>query len=72
MDASYVFFELPTIVRRWLLAGVESFMSPVSGEIEFQHSSEAVGSSGLGDGPVSSKQTMATGGHIEADAGSMR
>ena len=42
------------------------------GEIGFQHNCEAVRISGLGDGSVSSKQTMATGGHMESDAGPMR
>ena len=42
------------------------------GEIGFQHKCEAVGSSGLGDGSVSNKQIMATGGYMETDAGPMR
>ena len=41
-------------------------------EIGFQHNFEAVGSSGLEDESVSSKQTMATGDRMETDAGSMR
>ena len=42
------------------------------GEIGFRHNCEAVGRSGLGDGSVSSKQTMATGGQIETDGRPMR
>ena len=37
-----------------------------------QHNCKAVERSGLGEGSVSSKKTIATGGHMETDAGLMR
>ena len=40
--------------------------------IGFRNNCEAVESSGLRDGSVSNKQTMAIGGHMETDAGPMR